>query len=91
MNDILMTNIFFFITAVSSVVITIVMIVLLVYIIKFVKKINRITGTVEQETVKIIADVEEARVAVKQHIGVVKGVASAAVMKKIVEKIFTKN
>lgn len=90
MNEILMTNIFFLITAVSSVVITIVLIVLLVYMIKLIKKVNRITDTVETETIKIINDVEEARVAVKQHISVVRGVASAAVMKKIVEKIFSK-
>lgn len=90
MSEILMTNIFFVITAISSVVVAIVLVVLLVYLIKLVKKMNRITDTVETETVKIIADVEEARIAVKQHIGVVKGVASAAVMKKIVEKIFTK-
>lgn len=88
MNEILMTNIFFLITAISSVVITIILIILLVYIIKFIKKINRITGAVENETVKIMEDVEEARLAVRQHIGIVRGVASAAVVKKVVEKIF---
>jgi ADP-heptose:LPS heptosyltransferase len=60
-------------------------------IIKFIKKINRITSVVEQETVKIMNDVEEARSVVKQHIGLVRGVASATVIKKIIEKIFNKN
>jgi uncharacterized membrane protein len=91
MNDILMTNLFFFITATSSILITIILIILLVYVIKFIKKINRITSVVEQETVKIMNDVEEARSVVKQHIGLVRGVASATVIKKIIEKIFNKN
>lgn len=85
-----MTNIFFLITALSSIVVAISLVILLVYIIKLVKKINRVTDLVETETVKIISDVEEARLAVRQHVGLIKGVASAAVMRKIVEKIFNK-
>ena len=91
MNDILMTNLFFSITAISSIIITIVLIILLIYVIKFIKKINRITSAVEHETIKIMSDVEEARLVVKQHIGVVRGVARATVIKKIIEKIFTNN
>lgn len=90
MSEILMTNIFFLITAISSVIITIVLVVLLVYVIRFIKKINRITSAIEHETIKIVGDVDDARLAIKQHIGVVRGVASAAVIKKVVEKIFNK-
>lgn len=90
MNDILMTNIFFLITAISSVITTILLAVVLIYVIKFVKKLQSISATVEEETVKIIGDVEEVRTAVHRNINVVKGVASAAAMKGLVEKIFNK-
>lgn len=90
MNDILMTNIFFGITAISSVITTILLIVVLIYVIKFVKKLTSISETVEEETLRIVSDVEEVRVSVRKNIDVVKGVASAAVMKGLIEKIFNK-
>lgn len=90
MNDILMTNIFFLITAVSSIVVTILLSVCLYFVIKLVKKINSITQVVGDETIKIVADVEEARHVVKEHAKIIKGAATAAVIKKAVDKIFTK-
>ena len=90
MSDILMTNIFFMITAISSVITTILLVVVLIYVIKFIKKLHTISGAVEEETVRIIGDVEEVRASVRKNIGVVKGVASAAVMRGLVEKIFNR-
>ena len=90
MNDILMTNIFFMITAISSVVTTILLVIVLVYVIKFLKHLRNISEIVEDETVKIISDVEEVRTIVKNNIGIVKGVASATFIKGLVEKIFNK-
>lgn len=89
MNDILMTNIFFLITGISSLITTILLVLVLVYLIKFIKKINSITEKVGDETSKIISDVDDVRVAVKEHVGVIRGVAGAALIKKIVEKIFS--
>lgn len=90
MGDILMTNIFFMITALSSVVLTLMLSILLIYTIRFIKKINRITDAVSDETVKILHDVEEVRESVKKHIQIAKGVASAAFIKKTIESIFSK-
>lgn len=85
-----MTNIFFMITALSSIILTCVFVIILVYIIKFIKKLNRITDAVEDETVKILHDIDDVRESVKKHVQVAKGVASAAFIKKIVESMFNK-
>lgn len=90
MSDILMTNIFFLITAISSIITTILLVIVLIYAIKLIKKIKNITETVEDETVRIMSDVEDLRVSVKQNIGLIRGVASATFIKSLVEKIFTK-
>jgi len=90
MNDILMTNIFFAITAISSIVLTILVSIVLINIIKFTKKIQDISTAVGDQTLKVIEDVEEVRHAVRSHVTTIKTVASAAFVKKIVEKIFNK-
>ena len=86
MNDILMTNIFFTITAVSSIITTIAVIIVTVYVVRFVKKVNEVTQVVKDETVKVVGDVEEVRSVVRQHINVAKNVASATFIKTLVEK-----
>jgi hypothetical protein len=91
MNDILMTNIFFTITAVSSVVTTIMLVILSIYGIKLVRKVNDITKVVKDETVKVISDVEEVRGVVKQHVAVAKNVVGATFVKALVEKVLTRN
>jgi hypothetical protein len=90
MNDILMTNIFFIITAISSVITTIMLVVLFVYAIKLVKNINDIAQVVKDETLKVISDVEEVRNVVKQHIAVAKNVVGATFVKTLVEKVLTR-
>lgn len=91
MSEILMTNIFFTITAIASVVLTIVLVIVLIYVIKLVKKINGIADVVGDETVKIVSDIDDVRDSVREHVSVIKGVASAAFMKKMIETIFTKS
>lgn len=90
MNDILMTNIFFMITAISSVILTILVGVALYFLIKLIKKINGISTIVGDETVKVVKDIDEVRQTVKLHATTVKNVASVAFLKKAVEKIFIK-
>lgn len=91
MSDILMTNIFFMITAVASIVITIVLVIALIYLIKLIKKITEISHAVETETLKVISDVEEVRTTVRENIALVKGIANATLLKNIVKKMFNRN
>ena len=86
-----MTNIFFMITAIASIIITIVLVIALVYLIKLIKKITEISNVVETETLKVISDVEEVRATVRENMTLVKGIANASVLKNIVKKIFTRN
>ncbi|MAQ77176.1 hypothetical protein CL684_01485 [Candidatus Campbellbacteria bacterium] len=88
MNEILMTNIFFAITGVATIIITIVMVILLIFIIKLVRKVNSISESVQEETVKIIADVEDARLSVKENIHTFKKFGAGIVVSKLIEKIF---
>lgn len=83
MNETLMTNIFFAITALSTVTFTIVLVVLLVYVIKLVKKIRQLTDIVVDEAEKISHDIDDART-------VVRNVAVAKIIAVISEKIFGK-
>jgi len=91
MNEILMTNIFFMITALSSIVITIVLVIALVYIIKIVKRVERISDAVETETLKIIDDVDDARVSLKKQVQQLNGGAFTVIAKAIVQKLFNRN
>lgn len=91
MNDILMTNIFFLITAISSIITTILVVMVGIYVIRFIKKINEVTQVVKDETVKVISDVEEVRGAVRQHVTLAKNVASATFIKTLIEKVLTNN
>lgn len=91
MNDILITNIFFVITGISSIIITIVLVIALTYLIRFTRRLNSISKSVQKETLHIIDDVEEVRGAVRQHISVARNVMSAAFVKGLVEKLFTGN
>lgn len=91
MSDILMTNIFFMITAIASIIITIVLVIALVYLIRLIKKVNEISHAVETETLKVISDVQEVRSVVRENMTLVKGIANASVLKNIVKKIFTRN
>ena len=91
MNDILMTNIFFMITAVATVIITVVLVIALVYIIKIIRRVERIGEAVELETLKIIDDVEDARVSVKKQVQHIKGTGVVLFTKALVEKLFNRN
>jgi hypothetical protein len=90
MNEILMTNIFFIITGIAVVITTIVLVVLLIFAIKLVRKVDTISESVKEETIKIIADVEEARLSVKDNITVFKKMGVGIVISKLIEKIFKK-
>lgn len=90
MNEILMTNIFFMITAISSVITTIMLIILAIYGIKLVRKIDGITQVVKDETVKVISDVEEVRGVVRQHLTVAKNVVGATFVQRLMEKVLTR-
>jgi hypothetical protein len=90
MNDILMTNIFFLITAVSSVITTILLIIVLIYVLKFLKHLRNISEIVKKESVKIVGDVENIRSVVKKNIGVIKSVVNATFIKSLLKKIFNK-
>jgi len=83
MNEILLTNIFFAITAVATVVLTIIVIILLVFIIKLIKKLNYLTQIVTDEAEKITEDIDQAR-------STVKNVAVANIFAFITQKIFGK-
>lgn len=91
MSDILMTNIFFMITAILSIITTVVLVIALVYLIKLIKKVTTISEVVETETLKVINDVEEVRTTVRENIAIVKGVANATFLKNIIKKIFTRS
>jgi hypothetical protein len=91
MNDVLMTNIFFMITAISSLITTILLIVLAIYGIKLMRKVDEVTSAVKDETLKVIGDVEEVRGVVRKHIAIAKNVASATFVKTLIEKILTRN
>lgn len=90
MSDILMTNIFFMITAISSIIITVVLVIALIYLIKLIKKITTISEAVETETLKVISDVEEVRTTVRENMALVKGIANATLLKNVVKKIFNR-
>lgn len=88
MNEILMTNIFFTITGISSIVIAIVLIVALVYVIKLVKRLSEISDIVKDETIKVVSDVKEVRANVREHVKTAKNTAGAIFVKKMIEKLF---
>lgn len=85
-----MTNIFFAITAVSSVITTTLLIVALYFLIKILKKGKNVVDTVSRETELIIEDVEEVRSSVKRHAKTVKEFATVAFIKKTID-MFLKN
>lgn len=89
MSDILMTNIFFMITAISSITITVVLVIALIYLIKFIKKVTAISEAVETETLRVISDVEEVRTTVRENMTLVRGITNIALLKKIIKRIFT--
>lgn len=91
MNDVLMTNIFFMITAIATIIITIVLVIFVVYLVRFMKRVDALSRDVHEETLNIISDVEEVRTAVRQHVAIAKNVVGAAFIKGLVEKIFTRN
>ncbi len=87
MSDILMTNIFFMITAISSVVITLILIILLVYLIRLVRKIHHIAYQVDEETSRVVKDVEDLRVSLRGSISTAKNIMSAHFVQNLVEKL----
>jgi len=81
MNDILMTNIFFAITAVASIVVAVALVVLLVYIIKLVKRLHYLVDIVGNQLEKVSDDVDSARSAIKTEMKTGKN------LKRITKKI----
>lgn len=67
MDELLQTNIFFYITSAAVVVITILLAAVLVYVLRIVTKVNRLTNTVEKEGKEIMKDVSNLREAVKDN------------------------
>ncbi len=89
MNDVLMTNIFFTITAISSIVTTFILIIALIFFIRLVKRLDTVTKSVQNETLKIIEDVEEVRSSIKNNISMAKNIIGASFIKGLVERFFT--
>ncbi|OGZ46636.1 MAG: hypothetical protein A3J54_01205 [Candidatus Ryanbacteria bacterium RIFCSPHIGHO2_02_FULL_45_13b] len=67
MSDILQTNIFFFITAVTVVVVTIAFIVALYYLIRVLKSAQKISEIIEQGLYDLREDVTDVRTIVREE------------------------
>ena len=83
MNDILLTNIFFLITALATVVLVVVVVVLLVYVIRLVKKLQSLADIITDEAEKIKNDIDGAR-------EVVQGATVVHVLSALFKKLFGK-
>jgi predicted membrane protein len=66
MSTLIHADIFFFITTIAVILITLAMVVALIYVIFILRNIFRLSKTVEDETHRIISDVEELRSDVKK-------------------------
>jgi uncharacterized protein YoxC len=67
MNEVLQTNVFFWITSIAVIILTVLLIAVLVYVLKIVRKVNRLTDTVEKEGTKIVEDVSKLHETVKEN------------------------
>ncbi|MBP6925642.1 MAG: hypothetical protein KBC22_01110 [Candidatus Pacebacteria bacterium] len=65
MNDILLTNIFFLVTAVATVVLTIVVVMLLISMIRLVKRLQSLADIITHEVQKVQHDIDQAREAIR--------------------------
>lgn len=88
MNDILLTNIFFAITAIATVTLTIIVIVLLAYLIKLVRKIGKLTDMVTEEAERVIEDVEAMRETVHEGAAMAKNLAIAKIFRFFSSMVF---
>jgi biopolymer transport protein ExbB/TolQ len=88
MTDILMTNIFFMITALSLAIITGVLVIALVYLIRVLRRLDSISQKIENEALDVINDVQEVRLSVRKHVNIAQGLMSASFIKGLVEKLF---
>jgi hypothetical protein len=82
-NDILLTNIFFLVTAVATVILTIAVVMLLISMRRLVKKLQVLADIVTDEAKKVQSDIDEAREAVR-------GVAILHVLSALAKKLFGK-
>ncbi|PIR87150.1 MAG: hypothetical protein COU11_01900 [Candidatus Harrisonbacteria bacterium CG10_big_fil_rev_8_21_14_0_10_49_15] len=67
MNEILQANIFFFITAVSVVLLTIVLVILLWYVLGIAKNVRKISRRVQEEVDMVADDLDAARANIKDE------------------------
>ena len=76
MNNILKSDIFFFITSVAVIIIAILLVILIVYLIKVSKDIKYISQKAKAEADNIIQDVSTLRTNIKEQGGKVKDLAN---------------
>lgn len=85
MNEILMTNIFFCITAIAVILLTIAVIILLVYVIRLVNKIHALTSIITDEAEKITQDIGNVRDTAKATMA---SIAAGKLLRFISQKVF---
>lgn len=66
MESIAKSDIFFFVTTISVIVVTLVLVVALAYIIRIASDLKHIAGRAKQETDEIADDLKSARIALKE-------------------------
>ena len=66
MNTLIHADIFFFVTTIAVAIVAAACVVLLVYAIVWIRTLFRISKSIEDETKKVVADVEEFRSALKK-------------------------
>lgn len=88
MNEILLTNIFFAITALATVILTIIVAVLLMYLIKLVRKVEKLTDIVTGEAERIIEDVEAMRETIHEGAAMAKNLAVAKIFRFFSKMVF---
>jgi hypothetical protein len=73
-NSFIQADIFFFITSISVILIVIVALFILYYIFKSAKAISRIINRIESESEKVVDDIENLRVRIKEEGQKVSGI-----------------
>lgn len=67
MDELLQTNIFFYITSVAVVLLTIFWVIISFYVLKIVREIKQITKMVKEESAEIAEDLGDLRESIKQE------------------------